>query len=105
MKPTGTSGQIYYGTSEGQFVRQRMQFCTCSFCFRTFDFNERVIFFHDRTYEYYVCLDHEQQMRERQIQSYEATLKMNRAWEAEKKKLIEDLKLKRKTKNDDAVKE
>lgn len=105
MKPTGTKGHIYYGTSDGEFVRQRMQFCMCSFCFRTFDFNERVIFFRDRSHEYYVCLDHEQQMRDRQINEYEATLKANWEWEAEKKKRIADLNIKRKSKNDELVKE
>lgn len=105
MKLTGIKGNIYYGTSNGEFIRQRLQFCVCSFCLRVFEFNERVIYFHDRTTNYYTCLEHELQMREKQIIEYEARMKSQIAWESKKKKLIADLKIKKTKNSEERIKE
>lgn len=103
MRPSGGTGNRYYGTTDGEFMRQRFEFCICSFCFRQFAFNERVIFFKDRSNHYYVCLDHETPMRERQVEMYEKKLIDEREWDAKKKILLSELKIKKRSKDDERV--
>ena len=102
---TGGKGNLYYNTSDGEFVRQRFDFCMCSFCFRVFEFNERVAYFKTHDERIYTCIDHEQPMRDRHIEQFEKSIVDDKKWEEKRRELIASLNIKKRSKDDDRIAE